>query len=149
MACARVNTVGEALEDPHVHARGLVRTAHHATYGSYRHVAGPIPSMSVSRDVGAPLSLTTPSLSSWNSAMTALRSSVLQKQALSPSPQLAADRADVEGTGRLLLDACARGLRQRMNEIAEQTVYGSDNAVRLALFCDKAIHEVNLSGAPG
>jgi crotonobetainyl-CoA:carnitine CoA-transferase CaiB-like acyl-CoA transferase len=54
VACAPVNTVGEALEDPHIRARGLVRTAKHDAYGAYRHVAGPVPSMSVSPKAGAP-----------------------------------------------------------------------------------------------
>jgi formyl-CoA transferase len=54
VACAPVNTVAQALADPHVRARGLVRDAHHPAYGSYRHVAGPVPTMSTSPERGAP-----------------------------------------------------------------------------------------------
>jgi crotonobetainyl-CoA:carnitine CoA-transferase CaiB-like acyl-CoA transferase len=54
--CAPVNSIGEALEDPHVAARGLVGTAVHPSYASYEHVRGPLPMVGrVGDDAGAPL----------------------------------------------------------------------------------------------
>ncbi|HEX9547071.1 MAG TPA: CoA transferase [Acidimicrobiales bacterium] len=50
--CAPVNDLGEALEDPHVSARGLVATASHDRYGTYRHVRGPLGQM-VGEESGA------------------------------------------------------------------------------------------------
>jgi crotonobetainyl-CoA:carnitine CoA-transferase CaiB-like acyl-CoA transferase len=55
VACARVNSVAEALANEHIAARGLVQTATDPAYGTYRHVAGPVPKMGVAGGVGAPL----------------------------------------------------------------------------------------------
>ena len=55
VACARVNSVAEALSDEHVVARELVRSATDDAYGTYRHVTGPVPTMSAAGDAGAPL----------------------------------------------------------------------------------------------
>ena len=41
--CAPVNRVDQALADPQALARGMVVEAEHPHYGSYRHVAGPLP----------------------------------------------------------------------------------------------------------
>lgn len=41
--CSPVNDLAETFADEHVAARGLVATASHDTYGSYRHTRGPIP----------------------------------------------------------------------------------------------------------
>jgi formyl-CoA transferase len=54
--CAPVNDLGDALEDPHVSARGLVATASHDRYGTYRHVRGPLGQMvGEGMGAGAPL----------------------------------------------------------------------------------------------
>ncbi len=42
--CSPVNDLAETFEDEQVAARGLVATASHDAYGSYRHSRGPIPS---------------------------------------------------------------------------------------------------------
>lgn len=52
--CAPVNTVDEALVDPQVEARGLVHTASSAGYAPYRHLRGPLPTMSPAPPAGAP-----------------------------------------------------------------------------------------------
>lgn len=54
--CAPVNTLGAALDDPQVAARGMVVTATHPDYGEYRCVRGPLPSFgSAGSRAGAPL----------------------------------------------------------------------------------------------
>lgn len=54
--CGAVNTLGDALRDPQVAARGLVLTASHPEYGNYRCVRGPLPDLAGDRAVaGAPL----------------------------------------------------------------------------------------------
>lgn len=52
--CAPVNTVDEALADPQVEARGLVQTGLHKDYAPYRHLRGPLPTMSPGPTAGAP-----------------------------------------------------------------------------------------------
>ncbi|WP_256840079.1 CaiB/BaiF CoA transferase family protein [Ornithinimicrobium faecis] len=42
---APINSLKEALEGPHTVARDLVQTADHPSYGSYRYVGGPLPSL--------------------------------------------------------------------------------------------------------
>lgn len=54
VACARVNSIDEALADPQVEQRDLVVTAEHDTYGSYRHVPGPLPGRGRAGRSGAP-----------------------------------------------------------------------------------------------
>lgn len=53
--CAPVNSLSQALCDEQVLARGLVETASHADYGSYRHVAGPVSLARGAGTRGAPL----------------------------------------------------------------------------------------------
>lgn len=54
--CAPVNYLGAALADPHVAARGMVRTGTHESYEGYRHVRGPLPDAGDrGEDRGAPL----------------------------------------------------------------------------------------------
>jgi crotonobetainyl-CoA:carnitine CoA-transferase CaiB-like acyl-CoA transferase len=53
--CAPVNSLSEALRDEQVVARGLVETASHPDYGSYRHVAGPVSLAGGAGAQGAPL----------------------------------------------------------------------------------------------
>jgi glutaryl-CoA transferase len=55
VACAPVNSVGAALEDEHVQARGLVGSSQHGVYGSYRHVLGPVPALSSPERPAAPI----------------------------------------------------------------------------------------------
>jgi crotonobetainyl-CoA:carnitine CoA-transferase CaiB-like acyl-CoA transferase len=55
VACSQVNTVSKALADEQVQARGLVQSAEHPAYGSYLHVAGPVPTMGTAGASGAPL----------------------------------------------------------------------------------------------
>lgn len=55
VAASPVNTVGEALADAQVAARGLVSSSSHPGYGAYRHVAGPLPGMWTAAGRGAPL----------------------------------------------------------------------------------------------
>lgn len=52
--CAPVNTVREALADPQVEARGLLQTALQEGYAPYRHLRGPITTMSPGPTAGAP-----------------------------------------------------------------------------------------------
>ncbi len=52
--CAPVNTVDDALADPQVQVRGLLHTALHDGYPPYRHVRGPLPTMSPAPAAGAP-----------------------------------------------------------------------------------------------
>ena len=54
VACAPVNDLAAALEDPHVVARGLLSTAKHPEYGTYRHSRGPVPSLSAPGPEPAP-----------------------------------------------------------------------------------------------
>ncbi len=53
--CAPVNSVAEALADPQVEARGLLQTAEHGSYAPYRHLRGPLASMSSGATTGAPM----------------------------------------------------------------------------------------------
>jgi crotonobetainyl-CoA:carnitine CoA-transferase CaiB-like acyl-CoA transferase len=54
--CAPVNTLGAALSDPQVSARGLVVTAKHPVYGDYRCTRGPLPQLAGGPPLaGAPL----------------------------------------------------------------------------------------------
>jgi crotonobetainyl-CoA:carnitine CoA-transferase CaiB-like acyl-CoA transferase len=54
--CGAVTTLGDALRDPQVTARGLVLTATHPEYGDYRCVRGPLPDLAGDGAVGgAPL----------------------------------------------------------------------------------------------
>jgi crotonobetainyl-CoA:carnitine CoA-transferase CaiB-like acyl-CoA transferase len=53
--CARINNVSQALSDHHVLSRNLVAVAASPRYGRYRHVAGPVPTMGVAGDFGAPV----------------------------------------------------------------------------------------------
>jgi len=55
VACAPVNDLAGALDDPHVAARGLLSEAKHPAYGSYRHTRGPVPALSVPDPEPAPL----------------------------------------------------------------------------------------------
>lgn len=52
---APVNTIGEAMRDEQVAHRGLIETASHPRYGSYRHVAGPITALGTAGRLGAPV----------------------------------------------------------------------------------------------
>jgi len=54
VACARVNSVKEALTEDQVRYRGLVMEAEHQAYGTYRHVPGPVPACSGANLRGAP-----------------------------------------------------------------------------------------------
>lgn len=54
VACAPVNSVGEALAEPQVEARGLITDATIAGGHSYRHVAGPLASIRGGDGRGAP-----------------------------------------------------------------------------------------------
>lgn len=54
VACGRVNSIEEALEDPLVQDRDLVATAEHDVYGSYRHVRGPVGEKGAAERRGAP-----------------------------------------------------------------------------------------------
>jgi crotonobetainyl-CoA:carnitine CoA-transferase CaiB-like acyl-CoA transferase len=45
--CAPVNTMSEALTNEQVVARGLVQTVEDASYGGYRHAAGPVAALGV------------------------------------------------------------------------------------------------------
>jgi crotonobetainyl-CoA:carnitine CoA-transferase CaiB-like acyl-CoA transferase len=54
VACAPVNTIGQALAEPQVEARGLVTESRIAGGGSYRHVAGPLASLRTGEPRGAP-----------------------------------------------------------------------------------------------
>jgi crotonobetainyl-CoA:carnitine CoA-transferase CaiB-like acyl-CoA transferase len=55
VACAPVNSVGEALADDQVQSRGLVGDSTHPVYGGYRHVRGPVPAVSPRERPAAPL----------------------------------------------------------------------------------------------
>ncbi len=53
--CAPINDLHEALDDPHVEARGLIREVAGAPYGTYRSVTGPLPSAIAKPATPAPL----------------------------------------------------------------------------------------------
>ncbi|MCD4536483.1 CoA transferase [Nocardioides sp. cx-169] len=53
--CAPINNLHEALADPHVAARGLVREFVTAPYGTYRSVTGPLPAVGQQCAVPAPV----------------------------------------------------------------------------------------------
>src|SRR5262245_4354427 len=55
VACATVNDVGGALDEPQTRARGLVAEAEHEAYGRYQHVRGPLPSQRREAVAPAPL----------------------------------------------------------------------------------------------
>jgi len=56
VACAPVNSLGDALRDPQVTSRGLVVTASHPSYGDYRCVRGPLPGLAGGHiHLGSPL----------------------------------------------------------------------------------------------
>ena len=53
--CAPVNDLHEALADPHVHARGLIREISGAPYGTYSAITGPFPMFTRADPLPAPL----------------------------------------------------------------------------------------------
>lgn len=57
VACTPLNTLGAALSDPQVTARGLLVSASHPGYGTYRCVGGPLPALTddAGMEIGAPL----------------------------------------------------------------------------------------------
>jgi crotonobetainyl-CoA:carnitine CoA-transferase CaiB-like acyl-CoA transferase len=55
VACAVVNDVSDALDEPQTKARGLVGRTTHPAYGAYQHVRGPLPTLGTSSLRPAPL----------------------------------------------------------------------------------------------
>jgi crotonobetainyl-CoA:carnitine CoA-transferase CaiB-like acyl-CoA transferase len=55
VACAPVNDLGGALDDPQVKARSLLAHSDHPDYGGYWHVRGPIPTLAADPAEGAPV----------------------------------------------------------------------------------------------
>lgn len=53
--CAPVNSLSQAMRDEQVIARGLVESASHPSYGTYRHVAGPVSRAWAAGARGAPM----------------------------------------------------------------------------------------------
>jgi len=54
VACSKVNSINDALANPQVVSRQLIRLAENSAYGSYNYVSGPIPSVGKVNYEGAP-----------------------------------------------------------------------------------------------
>jgi crotonobetainyl-CoA:carnitine CoA-transferase CaiB-like acyl-CoA transferase len=52
--CAPVNSISQAMRDPHIVERGLIQSSSNPAYGDYRHVSGPLPALSRASSSGAP-----------------------------------------------------------------------------------------------